>query len=198
VAVTADLTTVVVAVLGVAGTLLSPLLGQRAVARAKQQEYDLQHRQRLEERTEAQRRTAFEERRSLYARLNTAARQYTQELRAYLRMITAGAVTDEGMADLAGARQAYRDVYSDAQMILPDKVSDAAVSVNEGLGQAYGIVKQLESGQPPASSADDQAEASERAQEYCRVTLYNLIGDLRQLMREDLGVSVSDASDQSA
>jgi hypothetical protein len=178
----ADLTTVLVAILGVAGTLTSPLLVQWIAARAKRQEFELQHQERFEERAEAQRRRVFEERRSMYAGLNTAARQYTQELRAYLRMIAANAVNDEGRADLSKARQTYRDLYSDAQMILPDHVLDAAASVSEGLGQAYGMVKRLETGEPSAETIDI-------AQEYCRVTLYDLIIEVRQLMREDLGVS---------
>ena len=185
----ADLTTVLVAVLGVAGTLSSPLLGQRIAARAKQQEFNLQRQVRLEEREDTQRRRAFEERRSMYAGLNTAARQYTQELRAYLRMITAHAVTDDGRADLAKARQRYRDLYSDAQMILPDKVLATAALVSEGLGEAYGMVKRLEIGEPRARSAEGPGETIEIAHEYCRVTLYDLIIQLRQLMREDLGVS---------
>src|ERR1035438_2358562 len=99
----ADLTTVVVAVLGVAGTLSSPLLAQRIAARAKEQEFSLQSQQRREELREAERRQAFEECRSLYARLNTAARQYNQELQAYLRLIAAGPVTDDSRAELGGA-----------------------------------------------------------------------------------------------
>jgi hypothetical protein len=188
----ANLTTVLVAILGVAGTLTSPLLGQRIAARAKQQEFELQRQQRLEERAEAQRRRAFEERRSMYAGLNTAARQYTQELRAYLRMIAANAITDEGRTDLSKARQTFRDLYSDAQMILPDKVLDAAASVSEGLGQAYGMVKRLEIGKPSTNPVEGPAETIDIAQEYCRVTLYDLIIELRQLMREDLGVSGPD------
>ena len=188
----ANLTTVLVAVLGVAGTLTSPLLGQRIAARAKQQEFELQRQQRLEERAEAQRRKAFEERRSMYAGLNAAARQYTQELRAYLHMIAAHAITEEGRTDLSKARQTFRDLYSDAQMILPDKILEAAASVSEGLGQAYGMVKRLEIGKPPTNSAEGPAETIDIAQEYCRVTLYDLIIELRQLMREDLGVSGPD------
>lgn len=188
----ADLTTLLVAILGVAGTLTSPLLGQRIAARAKQQEFELQRQQRLEERAEVQQRRAFEERRSMYAGLNTAARQYTQELRAYLRMIAAHAITDEGRTDLSKARQTFRDLYSDAQMILPDKVLDAAASVSEGLGQAYGMVKRLEIGKPSTNPEEVPAETIDIAQEYCRVTLYNLIIELRQLMREDLGVSDPD------
>src|SRR5262249_46822045 len=77
----ADLTTVIVAVLGAAGTLSAPLLTQRIAARTRQQEYELQRDQRREDAAEGQRKEAFSERRTVYAKLNTAARQYTQELR---------------------------------------------------------------------------------------------------------------------
>ena len=120
----ANLTTVLVAILGVIGTLSSPLLGQRIAARAKQQEFDLQRQQRLEERADAQRREAFEERRTMYARLNTAARRYTQQLRNYLRMLQDDVLTAEERDRLEKARQAYRDLYSDAQMILEPTRAD--------------------------------------------------------------------------
>ena len=55
----ADLTTLAVAIIGVADTLSPPLLGQRIAARAKQQEFDLQS-QRQEEREEAQQQSALE------------------------------------------------------------------------------------------------------------------------------------------
>src|SRR5262249_8442785 len=48
----ADLTTVIVAVLGAAGTLSAPLLTQRIAARTRQQEYELQRDQRREDAAE--------------------------------------------------------------------------------------------------------------------------------------------------
>jgi len=185
----ANLTTVLVAILGVFGTLSSPLLGQRIAARARQQEFDLQRQQRLEARDAARQREAFEERRTIYARLNTAARHYTQELRAYLRMVRDGAVAAEGQDRLEKARQTYRDLYSDAQMIFPDKVLKAAVPVNTCLGDTYGMIKRLEAGKPRPETADEPPDTFESAHEYCSLTLYDLIDNLRQLMREDLGVS---------
>ena len=131
-----------------AGTLSSPLLGQRTAARAKEQEFDLQRRQHQEEREAGRRQAEFEERRSMYARLNTAARQYQQALGSYARATADDTVTDEACAELADARQSFRDLYSDAQMILPDKVLDAAMSVSASLGEAYGMVKRRETGKP--------------------------------------------------
>jgi hypothetical protein len=187
----ADLTTVVVAVLGVAGTLSSPLLAQRVAARARQQEFSLQTQERREDRQDAQRRSAFQERRSTYAALNTVARGYVQQLRAYLRVVAEGSATDDDRADLAAARQGFRDVYSDAQMILPDRVLNAAIEVSSALGDAYGMIKRLENGELRAASAGGPAETVDTVGEYCRERLYELTGDLRQLMREDLGVAGS-------
>ena len=186
----ANITTLLVAILGVAGTLSSPLLGQWGARRGKQQEFDLQRQERLEARQETQRREMFEERRSIYAKLNTAARQYTQELRTYLRIIAGNTATDEDLVRLENARRTYRDLYSEAQMILPDKVLEAAIPVNTGLGDAYGMIMRLEAGKPKLESADGPAETHETAHEYCRVTLYDLIEKLRQSMREDLGATV--------
>jgi len=184
----AELTTVLVAVLGVLGTLLSPVLVQQIASRAKRLEFDLHRQQQLDDRSESRRREALDERRAAYAALNTAARRYTQALRAYLRAISGGEVSGEDEAALALARQAYRDLYSDAQMVFPDKVLAVASSVNEGLGDAYGKARRLESGRiaPEGRPAEKDIE---EAQEYCRVQLYGLIDDMRQVMREDLGVA---------
>ena len=185
----ADWATLAVAVLGVAGTLSSPLLSQRIAARAKEQEFDLQRRQRQEERVAGRQQAEFEERRSTYARLNTAARRYQQALTAFVRAMMDGAVTEGTRAELGDARESFRDLYSDAQMVLPDKVLDAAMSLSASLGEAYGLARRLESGKPRSRPDVDQAETIEMAREYAHVTVYNQILELRQLMREDLGVS---------
>lgn len=183
----ANLTTVLVAILAVVGTLSSPLLGQRV----KKLEFDMQREERLETRDAAQQNEAFEERRTTYARLNTAARGYTQEIQAHLRMLRNDILTAEERDRLEKARQTYRDLYSYAQMILPDEVLKAAVPVNSCLGDTYGMIKRLEAGEPRAETADYPADTFEKAHERCSVTLYDLIDTLRRLMREDLGVSDS-------
>ena len=61
--------------------------------------------------------------------------------------------SDDDRADLAAARQGFRDVYSDAQMILPDRVLNAAIEVSSALGDAYGMIKRLENGELRAASA---------------------------------------------
>ena len=187
----AELTTVLVAVLGVFGTLLSPILAQQITMRAKRQEFDLQRQQQMDERRDSRRLQALQECRAIYAAFNTVARRYTQALRAHLRAISSGEVSDEDQAALADARQAYRDLYSEAQMIFPDEVLAAALTVNEALGDAYGMVWRLESAMPRTDTGQ-RSKDTEAAREFCRVRLYELIGMMLQVMREDLGVAGGD------
>jgi hypothetical protein len=185
----ADVTTVVVAILGVVGTLSSPLLTQWVGNRAKQQEFELEAQRRQEDRHEDSRRTVLQERRTIYAQLNTAARQYEQAIYEYLRVISEVPLTPQQQAELTEARESFRELYSDAQMIIPDKVMAAAMDVSAGLGKAYGRAKRLErrlSGDRAAGNLEDTIEA---ARTYCHDDVYRLIINLRGLMRQDLGVS---------
>jgi hypothetical protein len=185
----ADVTTVVVAVLGVAGTLSSPLLTQWVGNRARRQEFELEAQRRQEDRHEDSRRSVLQERRAIYAQLNTAARQYEQAVYEYLRVISEVAPNPEQRAELTEARESFRELYSDAQMILPDEVLAAAMEVSAGLGEAYGKARRLEQRLSEGGAADDPEETIETARAYCRGDVYRLIIDLRGIMRQDLGVS---------
>jgi DNA repair exonuclease SbcCD ATPase subunit len=185
----ADVTTVAVAVLGVVGTLSSPLLTQWVGNRAKRQEFELEAQRRQEDRHEDSRRSVLQERRAIYAQLNTAARQYEQAVYEYLRVISEVAPTPEQRAELMEARESFRELYSDAQMIIPDKVLAAAMEVSAGLGEAYGKARRLEQRLSGGGAADDPEETIETARAYCRGDVYRLIIKLRELMRQDLGVS---------
>jgi hypothetical protein len=189
----ADLTTVVVAILGAVGTLSSPLLTQRFADRAKRQDFEFELERRREDRHEDDRRSAAEERREIYAQLNTAARRYEQAIYQYLRAISEGPARPDQQAKLVAARETFRELYSDAQMILPDRVLAAAMDMSYGLGQAYGKAKRLERRLYPEPSggapADDPGETIETARAYCHGDVYQSIIRLRGFMRQDLGVS---------
>ena len=64
-----DLTTLAVAAVGLAGTLTSPLIGQRIAAQTKRQEFHFETERRHAELEEARRQSALELKRSIYARL---------------------------------------------------------------------------------------------------------------------------------
>ena len=76
-----NVTALLVAIAGVLGTLRSPILTQRLNLRAKQQKIDALKEQRIEERVEERRRTAFKESRDCCIALNTAARSFRQSLK---------------------------------------------------------------------------------------------------------------------
>lgn len=193
-----DVTTLAVAVLGVAGTLSSPLLGQWIASHSKKQEFELQRQQREEEREAAQRQSMLDERRKTYAALNAASRQYQQELTAYLRAFSESTLTSELGAELGKARDSFRDLYTDAQMTLPDKVFDAAIQVSSSLGKAYGMVNRLVAEKPRIITESGTTETVKIASEYLYVSVYNDIIRLREVMRNDLGVSDRVASGEQA
>jgi hypothetical protein len=181
--------TVVVAVVGAIGTLSSPLLTQWIGNRAKRQEFELEAHRRQEDRHEDSRRSLLQERRVIYAQLNTAARQYEQAIYEYLRVISEAEPTPEQQGELLAARKRFRELYSDAQMVVPDKVLGSAMDVSAGLGEAYGKARRLERRPSAVGAVDDLGRAIEAARAYCHQDVYRLILDLRALMREDLGVS---------
>jgi hypothetical protein len=185
----ADVTTVVVAVLGAVGTLSSPLLTQWVGNRAKRQEFELEAQRRQEDRHEDSRRSALQERRAIYAHINTAARQYEQAIYQYLRLLSQAEPTPEQLAELTQARESFRELYSDAQMMIPDTVLAAAMDVSAGLGEAYGKARRLEQRLSGGGADDDPEETIASARAYCRGDVYRLIINLRELMRQDLGVS---------
>jgi hypothetical protein len=183
-----DLTTLAVAAAGLIGTLTSPLLAQRIASLAKRQEFEFQDRSQREEREAARIQAALDLKRSLYVSLNTAARQYQQELDDYIRLLNDGYPDDAAHADLDEARRKFRDLYAEAQMVLPDPVLGAAVEVSAALGDAYGIARRLQ-GDRPRTNPQTGPESLAQARQKSHVATYNCILDMRRLMREDLGVS---------
>jgi type II secretory pathway pseudopilin PulG len=191
-----NITTIVIAIIGVAGTLTAPLLTQLAASRTKQSELNMQRAVKEVELEESRRDEAFKERRAVYVSLHSAARQYLGELRRDLRTLVGRDLTDVERAELAEARQHFREVYSNAQMILPDRVLDYARSASGALGEAYGKLRRLDArlapDNPDISTAPDRSEAIEEARIFCRTQVYDQIAELRDIMRFDLGVSTSD------
>jgi hypothetical protein len=183
-----DLTTLAVAAAGLAGTLTSPHLAQRITSLAKRQEFEFQGRSQREEREAAQIQTMLDLKRSLYVSLNTAARQYQQELDDYIRLLNDGHPGTTALADLDEARENFRDLYSEAQMILPDSVLEAAIEVSAALADAYGIARRLQS-EKPRTNPETGTESLAQARQVSHVTAYNCILSMRHLMRRDLGVS---------
>ncbi|MET8244933.1 hypothetical protein ABZV31_11220 [Streptomyces sp. NPDC005202] len=119
---TAAVTAMITAVVGVLGTLFAPVLSQRLTAR-----------QRAEEARAAEERRRFEERRAAYTAMNRASRQFHTLLKDALHRIRDGVYTEQDRGQLEEARRDYRDRYAEAQMVVPERILDASRAVNQVL-----------------------------------------------------------------
>lgn len=177
----AGITALTVAIVGVIGTLLSPILAQRSTARASQVAAAIQRDILTEERGAAARRVEFEERRSAYTSLNALARASRNLFKHFVRRYArTGVITPEDIASARDAWISYQDQYDSSQMVLPDEILTLASRLNALLGQAYRYVREL--------GAPDQA-GPDAIVEFCNGPVLELVTLMRQKMREDLGVS---------
>lgn len=136
-----DLSSVIIAVAGVAGTLGGALLTQRGSERAKRLEIEL-----VRDHEEA--REARSLRRTCWPELNRDARQFNTALNRHLHVMRERGVEEANSDALDEAKNAHRDRYSEAQMIAPEEVLRRASVVNQALNKVYGQVKRLERGAP--------------------------------------------------
>ncbi|MFJ7342759.1 hypothetical protein ACIQU3_21000 [Streptomyces sp. NPDC101110] len=170
-----DLSAVIIAVAGVAGTLGGSLLTQRAAERARHRELELV-------RDQEEVREYLLLRRTCYAELNRDARQFTTALNRHLHLLREDGVEEADKDALEEAKRAHRDRYSAAQMIAPDDVLACAGTVNQALNRVYGQVKRLERGEPePGETMADAFHA--------QTEIWDMLRDMRTMMRRDLGVS---------
>jgi hypothetical protein len=172
----------VVAVVGVAGTLLAALLTQRSNVRTKELELKDQREQRMEE----DRRINLKERRETYIALNAAARGYRRAMKNRVFEDT-----DETNTQLEQARQEFDHRNAEAQLIAREEVLRVAYSVSTELAKSFGRVKQFDD-ERDKSSADYQAREREERDQLITM-LDGPVADgirwLRRVMRDDLGVT---------
>ncbi|MFE1841839.1 hypothetical protein [Streptomyces sviceus] len=172
----------VIALVGIAGTLASALLTQRSANHNKLRELERADQQRLEDRAYQAQQAALEARRSCYVALNIAARLYQTELTNYLAAIIAGNVTDELRTSVDEMRREHRSRHAEAQMVVPDSVLEKAGAVNGNLSQFYGILKAIDAG---TATPSDTVEAAESR----RLRSWDLLGEMRAAMRHDLDIA---------
>ena len=167
---TAAITAMITAVVGVLGTLFAPIIAQRLTAR-----------QRVEEAELADTRRKFEERRAQYTAMNRASRQFHTLLKDALHRIRDRVYTEQERAQLEEARLDHRDRYAEAQMIVPERILQASRDLNRVLANGDAAIKRLDRG-----LARD-GESVERALERLKAADPHL-DTMRKLMREDLGI----------
>ena len=186
-----SVTALLVAIVGVLGTLAATVLAQRYSMGAKQQEIEaqlkqaeMQLKQRSAELAEERWRAALKDRRDCCIALYAAARGFR---RAIKNCLFEG--LDKLCAELEQARQVFTDQFSEAQIILPEAVRKEASPVYDTLTEAYGWVKKSGSTVPVLIAEPD----GEKLQDYLNDDVDRAIRQLRAAVRRDLGVDDQDS-----
>ncbi|MEE1750484.1 hypothetical protein [Streptomyces sp. JV184] len=163
---TAAITAMNTAVVGVLGTLLAPVFAQRLTAR-----------QRAEEARLAGERRKFEERRAHCTAMNRASRQFHTLLKDAVHRIRDGVYTEQERTQLEEARL---DRYAEAQMIVPERILQASGDLNRVLAAGDATVKRLDRGLARDGENVGRALEDLKAADPC-------LDRMRELMRRDLG-----------
>ncbi|WP_030688214.1 hypothetical protein [Streptomyces globisporus] len=188
-----SLTALLIAVVGVAGTLGAALLTQNRADRTKRMELQAAAEQRREERAHAEeqlraelerqaRHESLERRRACYITLNTAARQYLTSMTNHLHALRRGEDAVASLENLEVARAAYRDSYAESQMIVPDPVSRVSSAAKTRLNGAYGKLKGYAE-EPSTYAGELAAMEGELHQD-----VWPYLGAMKKAMRTDLGI----------
>ncbi|MFI8392207.1 hypothetical protein [Streptomyces sp. NPDC085540] len=173
----------VIAFLGIVGTLVSGLMTQRLAEKTKLKELDRTERQRAEERQYESERVTEETVRACYVMLNTASLDYHSELNNFWYALKSGVVTDDLRSRLDDARREHRARFSEAQMRVPDEVLASADDVHRRLSRIYGVLKRLDGGFPPRREGESLEQAHTQI-----VELWDELSEMRRVMRQSIGV----------
>lgn len=169
-----------VAGVGVVGTLFAPLIAAITASRGRRQDVELQLKQ---EKVKLESSTSKEkalELRNCYIGVNMTARAYQSALRSESHAIEAAPDKDISFT-LYEHRDAYRTKYAEAQMIVSDEVLKHMGKANSLLAESYGMLMRIAGGNQRVS------DSSESLRGLLDGALQSL-REMRTQMREDLGV----------
>jgi hypothetical protein len=182
---------IIVAIAGVLGTLLSPLVTTWLTLKSKRQDYEFDRRDKLEERSRDDMHAAFTERRDCYIALNMSAREYHAAIRTKTHRMENSRLSKEIDKSLVETRREYRRRYGEAQMIVPDDILQLASRINGILADAYGMMRSIEEESLEEGATPD---AVRRILE----TAWEPLRQMRAAMRNDLGIRLLSSHDQSS
>ncbi|MEU7601777.1 hypothetical protein [Streptomyces sp. NPDC041003] len=168
--------------IAVAGTLLSPILSQRLVARAESNRFERQERAATTQWAREQQVVELGKRRDCYVTANSGYRRYRIELMKYLWLVHKGEVAVESRTTLEDARHAMHASFAEAQMVSSDAVLAELDSMTQTLAHSDMRIMRLEEGNAvPEGSFEEIRTDLLRANEQWAV--------MRGAMRADLGVA---------
>lgn len=172
----------IVAIVGVFGTLASTVITQALSQRAKMRELEHAERVRVAEQRASEEQRNIDQLRSCYVQLNALDRHYRDAMLAYAYALKSESADMEA-AEVSSARRAQRDARAEAQMIASEEVLAAESPVNNRLTVAYRRLMEAarESESPARQARLDQVIDLLDA-------VIEKLGHVRALMRVELGV----------
>jgi type II secretory pathway pseudopilin PulG len=151
-------TALVIAIVGVLGTLLAPIVSQTLSARARREEFEQQRTTQLEKYARQQNEELMAAKRSCYLGLFTAFRHYRVELMSYLHAVNRKDVDESARARLQEARHAVMASVSETQLSGSLVVMETLRPLREANTKIYEAIKSLEEGQPEGLSFEEIRE----------------------------------------
>jgi hypothetical protein len=173
----------VIAVVGVCGTLASAIFTQRLSQKAKVEELEHTERLRLAEEETAEKKRKIDQLRSCYVQLNGNDRNYRDAMLAYAYALKAGSSGETEAAEVSAVRRAQRNARAEAQMIVSEEVLDSEGRVNAQLTVAYGCLQRIQ-------SESNLSVREPLLEEVIKLLdqIIPLLSRARVIMRMDLGV----------
>jgi hypothetical protein len=176
-----NLDAIVIAVVGVVGTLAGSIVGQLLTARTRRYELEIQRSQQQEDYARKRRVAELADKRSCYIAMMTSSRRYRVEVMNYLYAVKERTVDATARSDLESARRACLDSLGEVQIVATLEVLATIDPVNSGLSNAYRATKRLEAGEPEPDGSFEEIYQS-------LTDLWDQWHHMREAMRKDLGV----------
>ncbi len=172
----------VVATVGVTGTLLSPLLAQRVVARVQAEQFDREQRAAHAQWLREQQVSELIRRRDCYVTVNAAFRLYRTRLMDFLWDFDREQATPEGREAVEEARRDHHSTFAEAQLIVSGTVLVELDGMTAALSEVYRRIMSLAEGHPDADGSFEEIRATDFP------LLWERWDHMRNVMRADLGV----------
>lgn len=155
----ASTTALVIAIVGVCGTLFAPIVSQTLSRRGRREEFELQRKQRAEEYERDYRKESLADKRNCYLSAMLTARRYRQELMNHLYVVSSerATVSSEQLED---ARHAYNSSFAELQLTGTKPVIDAMEPVRVRFSRSYEGIKNLEEARPEPGQSFDELKKS--------------------------------------
>jgi hypothetical protein len=174
-----DLNALIIAAVGVFGTLSASVVTQILSARTQRRVFEVQGKARREEYQHEQQEAALAIKRSCYIAMIANSRRYRLELMNYLYTVKSQAVSDSATAELEQARRSYSTSAAETELTAGLDVLTVIKAVDDILAGSFRSIKELE-------RADSQADSSFKEIRITLARFWDLYPEMQRAMRQEL------------